>query len=101
MTAMQLASTKPPSKSSTWTSARTLQHFCPAIIQSDSVSIALDRRIDFSRIRDRITSCSFCLDIQCQVLWNRREKQGFEPSDLERGGCDWGELCGDGEDSVK
>jgi hypothetical protein len=66
---IQLASTRPPSQSRTCTSARTDQHFAPATMQRDSVSIALDRRMAFSRIRDNMTSCS---------VWLWTQRQGCE-----------------------
>lgn len=59
--AIHEASMRPPSASRTWTSALTDQHLAPAIMQRDSVSMELDRRMAFSRIRERIISDSVCL----------------------------------------
>lgn len=56
--AIHEASINPPSASKTCTSARIDQHLAPAIMHNDSVSIALDLRMAFSRIREITTSCS-------------------------------------------
>ena len=58
MTAMHDASISPPSWSMICTSARRAKHFEPAMMQSDSVSSALERRMAFSSMRERMTSAS-------------------------------------------
>lgn len=55
---MHEASIKLPSCDKIWTSARTDQHFWPAIRHRDSVSSAEERRSVFSRSRDSRTSVS-------------------------------------------
>lgn len=55
---MQEASIRFPSCDRMWTSARTDQHFWPAMRQRDSVSRADERRRVFSRSRERRTSAS-------------------------------------------
>lgn len=58
MIAIHEASMRFPSCDKMCTSARTDQHFWPAIRHRDSVSSAAERRRVFSRRRDRSTSCS-------------------------------------------
>lgn len=58
MTAMQDASMRFPAEDRTWTSARTLQTFCPAIRHRDSVSTAAERRSVFSNRRESRISVS-------------------------------------------
>lgn len=58
MIPMHEASIRFPSWLKTCTSARTDQHFCAAIRQSDSVSMACERRMVFSKSRDSMTSAS-------------------------------------------
>ena len=67
MTAMQDASMSPPSWSMMCTSARRAKHFKPAMIHSDSVSRALERRMAFSSIRERMTSASVGLATQSDI----------------------------------
>lgn len=61
---MQDASMSPPSWSMMCTSARRAKHFKPAMIHSDSVSRALERRMAFSSMRERMTSASVGLATQ-------------------------------------
>ena len=79
---MQLASTRPASEDRTWTSARTDQHFEPERMQRDSVSRAEERRMDFSRRRERRVSVSvwLCGGLGGVGWW------GFERIGKERGG---------------
>src|SRR5262249_38076724 len=98
--AIPLASMILPSKSRTWMSARIDQHFDPATMQRDSVSMACERCTAFSKMRERITSCSVCLQLRLATL------QGFvskdrEPSNFKSRRCNWAEFSSDGKYSVK
>lgn len=58
------------------TSALRAKHFKPAMMQRLSVSRALERRIAFSRIRERITSASVGLHAQLGASYEDSARSG-------------------------
>lgn len=98
--AMHDASTKPPSASNTWTSALTDQHLAPEMMHSDSVSIALDRRMAFSRMRDRSNSCSVCLRRTVSIVLLGLEWELLPPN-LKRRRSEWTQFSHNSEDPIK
>src|SRR5437667_7916939 len=69
-------------------------------MQSDSVSSALERRMAFSRVRERITSWSVCLQLQLALVTESLIEGLRPPSNFKSRRCYGTKFGGDCEDAI-